>query len=229
VETISVDVRVLATTNRDIEQTVREGKFRQDLFYRLNVIPLRLPALNERGGDVLILAEYFAGKYASAYGMGPQVFAEDARSWLASYDWPGNVRELQNLMERAVLLAQGGPIQQRHFLLDGDTWGIDVPEADVLPTCADGTGGGSATAGGPGNGSGGGAEMTGLGVSPAPPASLKEAVSVMPLHEMEKQLILKSLDETSGNRTMAAQLLGISVRTLRNKLNEYREQGLDVP
>ncbi|GAB6126783.1 sigma-54 dependent transcriptional regulator [Humidesulfovibrio idahonensis] len=229
VETISVDVRVLATTNRDIEQTVREGKFRQDLFYRLNVIPLRLPALNERGGDVLILAEYFAGKYASAYGMGPQVFAEDARSWLASYDWPGNVRELQNLMERAVLLAQGGPIQQRHFLLDGDTWGIDVPEADALPACADGSGSsGGAGAVGPGNGSGSSAEMTGLGVSPAPPASLKEAVSVMPLHEMEKQLILKSLDETSGNRTMAAQLLGISVRTLRNKLNEYREQGLEI-
>jgi len=221
VETISVDVRVLATTNRDIEQTVREGKFRQDLFYRLNVIPLRLPALNERGGDVLILAEYFAGKYASAYGMGPQVFAEDARSWLASYDWPGNVRELQNLMERAVLLAQGGPIQQRHFLLDGDTWGIDVPEGDALPACADGS------ASSPGSAAGG-SEMVALGAAPAPPANLKEAMSVMPLHEMEKQLILKSLDETSGNRTMAAQLLGISVRTLRNKLNEYREQGLEI-
>jgi DNA-binding NtrC family response regulator len=215
VETISVDVRVLATTNRDIEQTVREGKFRQDLFYRLNVIPLRLPALNERGGDVLILAEYFAAKYATAYGMGPQVFAEDARSWLASYDWPGNVRELQNLMERAVLLAQGGPIQQRHFLLDGDTWGIDLPEGDNQHAPSDAAAPASAAS----------PDMTG---QPQPPTNLKEAMSVMPLHEMEKQLILKSLDETSGNRTMAAQLLGISVRTLRNKLNEYREQGLEV-
>jgi len=227
VETISVDVRVLATTNRDIEQTVREGKFRQDLFYRLNVIPLRLPALSERGGDVLILAEYFAGKYAAAYGMGPQVFADDARSWLASYDWPGNVRELQNLMERAVLLAQGGPIQQRHFLLDGDTWGIDLPEADVQAAAADDAAHAAATgqlcadAHEP---------LAAHAVSghPAPPATLKDALSVMPLHEMEKQLILKSLDETSGNRTLAAQLLGISVRTLRNKLNEYREQGLEV-
>ncbi|MDO9082945.1 MAG: sigma-54 dependent transcriptional regulator, partial [Humidesulfovibrio sp.] len=133
VETIGVDVRVLATTNRDLDQAVREGAFRQDLFYRLNVIPLRLPALHERGDDVLLLSDYFAAKYATAYGMGPQVFAEDARSWLASYDWPGNVRELQNLMERAVLLAQGGPIQQRHFLLDGDTWGIDVPEMSNAP------------------------------------------------------------------------------------------------
>ncbi|WP_461661349.1 sigma-54 interaction domain-containing protein [Humidesulfovibrio sp.] len=217
VETIGVDVRVLATTNRDLDQTVREGKFRQDLFYRLNVIPLRLPALHERGDDVLLLADYFAGKYATAYGMGPQVFAEDARSWLASYDWPGNVRELQNLMERAVLLAQGGPIQQRHFLLDGDTWGIDVADVvDVADTTE------AAPAPLP------------TGQAPAstapgqPPATLRDALSVMPLHEMEKQLILKSLDETSGNRTLAAQLLGISVRTLRNKLNEYREQGLEV-
>jgi len=230
VETISVDVRVLATTNRDIEQTVREGKFRQDLFYRLNVIPLRLPALSERGDDVLILAEYFAGKYASAYGMGPQAFAEEARSWLASYGWPGNVRELQNLMERAVLLAQGGPIQQRHFLLDGDTWGIDLPEGEVQnpPSCSSACSpGGSfadSSAGAPGS-STSSADSTG---SPPPPTNLKDAISVMPLHEMEKQLILKSLNETSGNRTLAAQLLGISVRTLRNKLNEYREQGLEV-
>ncbi|MBI5520281.1 MAG: sigma-54-dependent Fis family transcriptional regulator [Desulfovibrio sp.] len=222
VETIGVDVRVLATTNRDIEQTVREGKFRQDLFYRLNVIPLRLPALCERGNDVMLLADYFAAKYAAAYGMGPQVFAEDAKAWLASYDWPGNVRELQNLMERAVLLAQSGPIQQRHFLLDGDTWGIDLPEGDAHQHEAAPTGAAGA-AEGPSP-----ALQAEAMPQPAPPASLKDALSVMPLHEMEKQLILKSLDETSGNRTLAAQLLGISVRTLRNKLNEYREQGLEV-
>jgi len=214
VETIAVDVRVLATTNRDIEQAVRDGKFRQDLFYRLNVIPLRLPALCERGDDVLVLADYFAAKYAAAYGMGPQAFADDAKAWLRSYDWPGNVRELQNLMERAVLLAQGGPIQQRHFLLDSDSWGIDIPEGDAAAPAA-----GAAPA----------VSVPPLEASPPPPASPLEALSVMPLHEMEKQLILKSLDETSGNRTLAAQLLGISVRTLRNKLNEYREQGLEVP
>ncbi|MBA4356510.1 MAG: sigma-54-dependent Fis family transcriptional regulator, partial [Desulfovibrio sp.] len=169
--------------------------------------------LSERGDDVLLLADYFVGKYAAAYGMGVQVFAEDARAWLASYEWPGNVRELQNLMERAVLLAQGRPIQQQHFLLDGDTWGIDVVEPvasgqpDTLP---------------------GQAEPAAALPTSQPPASLRDALSVMPLHEMERQLIFKSLDETSGNRTLAAQLLGISVRTLRNKLNEYREQGLEV-
>ncbi len=219
VETISVDVRVLATTNRDLDQAVREGKFRQDLFYRLNVIPLRLPALSERGDDVLLLADFFAAKYATAYGMGPQVFVEDARTWLASYDWPGNVRELQNLMERAVLLAQGNPIQQRHFLLDGDTWGIDVVEVGDMGNPADDTGIAPAPLStGQGEASASGQAAT----------ALRDVLSVMPLHEMEKQLILKSLDETSGNRTLAAQLLGISVRTLRNKLNEYREQGLEV-
>jgi len=228
VETISVDVRVLATTNRDLDQTVREGKFRQDLFYRLNVIPLRLPALSERGEDVLLLADYFAAKYATAYGMGQQAFAEDARAWLASYDWPGNVRELQNLMERAVLLAQGNPIQQRHFLLDGDTWGIDVPEASSQPDTSGAIGAIDATGAAPAPLPTGQAPGPASAGSGQPPATLRDALSVMPLHEMEKQLILKSLDETSGNRTLAAQLLGISVRTLRNKLNEYREQGLEV-
>ncbi len=225
VETIGVDVRVLATTNRDIEQTVREGKFRQDLFYRLNVIPLRLPALCERGDDVLVLADFFAGKYAAAYGMGPQVFADDAKAWLASYEWPGNVRELQNLMERAVLIAQGGPIQQRHFLLDGDTWGIDIVEApeDAAGATPQAPGISQST----GQSTGQAASQT-MNQPTGQQATLRDVLSVMPLHEMEKQLILKSLDETSGNRTMAAQLLGISVRTLRNKLNEYREQGLEV-
>jgi len=120
-------------------------------------------------------------------------------------------------MERAVLLAQGNPIQQRHFLLDGDTWGIDLPEGEAPLTTSDA----------PASPHCAPASPEALS-QPAPPATLKEAVSVMPLHEMEKQLILKSLDETSGNRTLAAQLLGISVRTLRNKLNEYREQGMEV-
>ncbi|MEF2144551.1 MAG: sigma-54 dependent transcriptional regulator [Desulfovibrionaceae bacterium] len=201
VETVSVDVRVLATTNRDIEQTMREGKFRQDLYYRLNVIPLKLPALRERGDDVLLLAEYFVNKYCAAYGLGRLAFAEEAKAWLMEYDWPGNVRELQNLMERAVLLAGQGPIVKAHFLIDPDAWQPDDLEAAAQEA-----------------------------VSSAPePASPEEALSVMPLHEMEKRLVLKSLNETGGNRTQAADLLGISVRTLRNKINEYKQLGLDVP
>lgn len=202
VETVNVDVRVLATTNRDIESTVKEGKFRQDLFYRLNVIPLKLPALKERGEDVVLLAEYFVNKFSATYGLGQLAFTEEAKAWLMDYDWPGNVRELQNLMERAVLLAGQGPIQPRHFLMGDEQWTPDDLtdiDADQQAACESG-----------------------------PPATPEEALSVMPIHEMEKRLILKSLEETTGNRTRAAELLGISVRTLRNKLNEYKKQGLDI-
>jgi DNA-binding NtrC family response regulator len=202
VETVSVDVRVLATTNRDIEGAVREGKFRQDLFYRLNVIPLKLPALKERGDDVSLLAEFFINKFAATYGLGQLAITENAKQWLMDYDWPGNVRELQNLMERAVLLAGQGPIQTRHFLMGDEQWTPD----DLAGVSADQKAASEA----------------------APPTSMDEALSVMPLHEMEKRLILKSLEETTGNRTRAAELLGISVRTLRNKLNEYKKQGMDV-
>jgi DNA-binding NtrC family response regulator len=199
VETVGVDVRVLATTNRDIEQTVQEGKFRQDLFYRLNVIPLRLPALRDRGEDALLLADFFVAKYCAAYSMPRPPFADEARQWLLEYDWPGNVRELQNLMERAVLLAGSGPVTPAHFLMDPDAWQPESLEAAAAETDV------------------------------APPETGDEALSVMPLHEMEKRLVLKSLNETGGNRTQAAELLGISVRTLRNKINEYKQLGLTVP
>ncbi|MDD3312295.1 sigma-54 dependent transcriptional regulator [Pseudodesulfovibrio sp.] len=202
VETVKVDVRVLATTNRDIEASVADGEFRQDLFYRLNVIPLKLPPLHERGGDVLLLAEFFVAKFCAAYGLPRLPFAEEARQWLLDYDWPGNVRELQNLMERAVLLAGDGPVSPRHFLMGDEDWDPDdIGEVDAGQRAV---------------------------AEAAPPATPEEAVSVMPIHEMEKRLILQSLAETTGNRTRAAELLGISVRTLRNKLNEYKKQGLDV-
>jgi DNA-binding NtrC family response regulator len=199
VETVKVDVRVLATTNRDIEKTVNEGKFRQDLFYRLNVIPLKLPSLKERGNDVILLADFFTGKFTATYGLDQLAFTEEAKKWLMEYEWPGNVRELQNLMERAVLLAGQGPIQPRHFLMGDEQWTPD----DLSSLDADQK-----------------------AISEAgPPSTPGEALSVMPLHEMEKRLILKSLEETTGNRTRAAELLGISVRTLRNKLNEYKKSG----
>jgi len=224
-ETVHVDVRVLATTNRRMEETLAEGKFRQDLYYRLNVIPLKLPPLRERGEDVPRLAQFFVEKFRKAYGLPPLTFANDARQWLLAYDWPGNVRELQNLMERAVLLAGSGPIRKAHFLLDTDSW-TDVPGEDTWdapqPPEAD--------------------------VEEAPDqeeedfdptgssamhlfdqAPIVDPGEVMPLDVMERHMIIKSLDHTEGNRTQAAQLLGISVRTLRNKLNEYRKLGIDVP
>ncbi|GFK93287.1 Transcriptional regulatory protein ZraR [Fundidesulfovibrio magnetotacticus] len=210
VETVGVDVRVLATTNRRLEQYVEEGKFRQDLYYRLNVIPLKLPPLRERGGDILGLAGFFVDKFRKAYGLGRLDFSAAARDWLLAHDWPGNVRELQNLMERAVLLAGDGPIDTVHFLLEGD----EFPLAEEQPVVSM-------------------ERVTSLSAPPeepqAPGAEGHLPPGIVPLDVLERQMILKSLDQTSGNRTQAALLLGISVRTLRNKLSEYRQQGLEVP
>lgn len=241
-ETIKVDVRVLATTNRNLEGWVKDGKFRQDLYFRLNVIPLRLPALHERGNDVLDLAMFFINMYVNEYQLPKMTLSQSAVAWLTSYAFPGNVRELQNLMERAVLLANGHPIEPRHFLLENEEWPLfeddsegDSPEEETVT------------------------------FAPAPEEEQQEAVEserilddsdstetqeketkpqqekaatdgtsdilkgpVIPLHEMERLMIIKGLEATSGNRTQAAEILGISVRTLRNKLNEYRNQGKPV-
>lgn len=219
-ETVRVDVRVLATTNRNLEAWVKEGHFRQDLFFRLNVIPLRLPSLRERGDDVLELAQFFITMYVREYGLSPTQLSESAVDWLMAYDFPGNVRELQNLMERAVLLANGRPIEPAHFLLDPDAWplfedGGPNCGAESLDTAAEGS---LPYDTGP------------LQSSPQPTEGASSSLNgpVIPLHEMERIMILKGLDVTAGNRTQAAEILGISVRTLRNKLNEYRALGIEV-
>ena len=215
-ETLPVDVRVLATTNRDLEGWVAEGKFRQDLFFRLNVIPLRLPALRERGEDILELARFFVDMYTKEYGLPRAEFSEEATAWLRGYDWPGNVRELQNLMERAVLLSGGAPIASVHFLLDPDAWPL-FEESD-LPGDADAPDGASV----------GSVDTPISAASGATSPDQAFQGAVIPLHEMERLMIAKGLEQTQGNRTQAAELLGISVRTLRNKLNEYRTQGLEI-
>ena len=204
-ETIKVNVRVLATTNRNLEEWVKEGQFRQDLYFRLNVIPLKLPALAERGDDVLELAHFFIDMYTKEYSLPPAQVSAEAMTWLGTYDWPGNVRELQNLMERAVLLAGGNSIEPCHFLLDPDNWPLF--EEEGVEECTTQSASSESGNGNCSNFSG----------------------SVIPIHEMERILILKGLEQTSGNRTQAADLLGISVRTLRNKLNEYRSQGMEIP
>lgn len=217
-ETVSVDVRVLATTNRDLEDWVKQGKFRQDLYFRLNVIPLRLPSLRDRGNDVLELARFFVDMYVREYNLPPVRISDDAARWLKEYSFPGNVRELQNLMERAVLLANGQEIVPAHFLLESDDWPLFEDEntdsvADEETASVEEE---ASTA------------IIGekVGSLTALPESLGGAV--IPLHEMERIMIAKGLVATSGNRTQAAELLGISVRTLRNKLNEYRAQGNPV-
>jgi two-component system response regulator FlrC len=175
---IPIDVRVIATTNRDIDTTVKAGKFRPDLYYRLNVIPIKLPPLRERREDILPLAEYFVRKYNQIDNRNVQGFTEDAAQTLLQLDWPGNVRELENVTERAVLLCRGASIDKGDLFLD------------VAP----------------------------------PPGNESSFPMMGSLKEMEKTMIFRALDQTDGNRTHAANLLGISVRTLRNKLHEYRER-----
>ncbi len=206
-KTIQVDVRVLATTNRNLQKSVENGDFREDLYYRLNVFPLKVPPLRERTGDVLLLAQRFLERLSRRYGTKMQGFSAPAAEALARYPWPGNVRELQNLVERAVILAEGPVV---HL----ETLG--------LPT------GGAA-------GRGMAREAaTAVDPPPAPPTP-PATVSVLPapvsadalpsLDEMEKQHILRALECTDGNRTQAAALLKISIRTLRNKLHQYRIEG----
>ena len=237
-ETLKVDVRVLATTNRDLEDWVKQGKFRQDLYFRLNVIPLRLPSLRERSDDVLELAHFFMSMYVREYELPQTVLSPSAIDWLRDYDFPGNVRELQNLMERAVLLANGRPVEPRHFLLENDDWPLfEEDEAECAPGESGSDHGTDAAwadldsvheANGhaaPSEGSSGGQDaLRSLNQSQGDSA-LTSGGAVIPLHEMERIMILKGLEATSGNRTQAADLLGISVRTLRNKLNEYRAAG----
>ncbi|MFO7729103.1 MAG: sigma-54 dependent transcriptional regulator [Desulfonatronovibrio sp.] len=202
-ETVKVDVRVLATTNKNLEECVKQGDFRQDLFYRLNVIPLKLPPLRERGQDILVLAEHFVAHFCSQYSLQKLSLDPDARKWLMEYHWPGNVRELQNLMERAVLLAgPAGIIRTRHFLLNDEDWMEELENEELPGTIESG--------------------------SSEPVSTSFDEGEVISISEMEKRMIIKGLEQTGGNRTQASELLGISVRTLRNKLNEYKKEGLVI-
>ncbi|MDQ0466166.1 DNA-binding NtrC family response regulator [Caulobacter ginsengisoli] len=197
---VKVDIRVLATSNRDLVQAVKDGIFREDLLYRLNVVNLRLPPLRERPGDVTALAEHFVKKYAAANGMPERPLSADAKRRLATHRWPGNVRELENAMHRAVLLSTGPEIEEFAIRLpDGQPMSGAAPEAAVARTA-----------------------------SMAAEAASRNFVGST-VAEVEQQLILDTLSHCLGNRTHAANILGISIRTLRNKLKEYSEAGVSVP
>lgn len=174
---IPVDVRVVATTNRDIRKEVQAGRFREDLYYRLNVIPLMVPSLRERKGDVRLLVDYFVKRFSQE---GLKKIAPEVMSRLEAYQWPGNVRELQNACERAVLLSPDEVLTAESFLLGSLEQLVSPSEGDALRL------------------------FSGLSVA-----------------EAEKRLIIETLRVTGNNKTKAAELLGISIRTLRNKLHDY--------
>jgi len=183
-----------------MQEEVKKGNFREDLYFRLNVITLHMPSLRDRRDDVRPLAEHFIEKYSKANGLPARKLSEQALAKLTQYHWPGNVRELENTMHRTVLLATGNVIEPDAILLQG---------APQQPTMAVNTGP-TATMPKPASGNTGG--LVGRTVD-----------------SVEQELILDTLSYCLGNRTHAANILGISIRTLRNKLKAYNEQGVAVP
>jgi len=196
---IKVNIRVLATSNRNLTEEVKAGRFREDLYFRLNVINLHLPALRERKDDILPLANYFIGKYSKANGLATKKLSDKGLAKLQNYRWPGNVRELENAMHRAVLMASGDAIDENAILLSGQNEPAQAPAPPQLVKSAGGTEGGT----------GGLVGKT--------------------VENVERDLIIDTLSHCLGNRTHAANILGISIRTLRNKLKAYGEQGYSVP
>ena len=206
---VKVDIRILATSNRDLTQAVRQGTFREDLLYRLNVVNVRIPALRERPGDILALAEHFAKKYAAANGVGDRPISAEARRRLVSHRWPGNVRELENAMHRAVLLSVGPEVDDQSIRLP------DGQPLNAAPVSDAAAGAAARAAQAAGSASFGEANLA---------AFVGQTVAVV-----EQKLILDTLTHCFGNRTHAANILGISIRTLRNKLKEYSEAGVAIP
>jgi DNA-binding NtrC family response regulator len=195
---VKVNIRLLATSNRNLEDEVQAGNFREDLYFRLNVITLTLPSLRDRPRDIPALAQHFVKKYSASNGIEERPLSEDAMTKLQGHLWRGNVRELENTIHRAVLLARGDSIGPEAVLLGGQN-----PAASPKPAM-----GAAAQA----------------EAQPAQPGFVGKTMA-----QVEQDLIIGTLNHCLGNRTHAANILGISIRTLRNKLREYGENGVPVP
>lgn len=195
---VKVNIRILATSNRNLLEHAKAGKFREDLYYRLNVINVALPPLRERKEDIMPLADYFLAKYSKANGLPTRKFTDGALAKMQHYQWPGNVRELENIMHRAVLMAQGPAIDEAAVMLPQQFMGSAMPvmvSSNASPESAANT--------------------------PRPEGFDVAKLVGRSVADVEKDLILQTLDHCLGNRTHAANILGISIRTLRNKLREY--------
>jgi DNA-binding NtrC family response regulator len=210
-EPIAIDTRVLATTNRNLEEMVAQGGFRADLYYRLNVIPLTLPALRERKSDIELLVRHYMKQFL---GEGVAELPREVLAALVAYPWPGNIRELQNAVERAAILSRGATPRESDFLLNHakqvmpqisnlrEDIRVSHESAEEVDDLEDDA-----------------LESLNMSVPSDAPMMIRSGTTVQ---EMEKALILETLRSTGNNRTQAAKLLGISIRTLRNKLSEYR-------
>ena len=198
---VKIDVRIIATSNRNMEEEVQAKTFREDLYYRLNVVNLMLPALRERPLDVALLADHFNKKYSESNGIPFKPLSAESRQLLTRHTWRGNVRELENTLHRAVLLASGAEIGPEAIILSGGPLGgVQDPVVAQAASAA-----ASVISGAKSN-------LVGKTVA-----------------EVERDLIIDTLSHCLGNRTHAANILGISIRTLRNKLKQYSDEGIPVP
>lgn len=198
---MKVNVRIIAATNRDLASMVRRGQFREDLYYRLNVVPLKIPSLRERRADILDLAKFFSEVSSHLNGRPVRVFSKAAEEKLLQWSWPGNVRELENVVERAVLYATGGLIEVQDLAFDENQPGILSNYNMYAPNSQ--------------------TQVSSVQMSAGASQGTSSLAPGMTVSEAERLLIMKTLEHTAQNRTKAAKLLGISIRTLRNKLHEY--------
>jgi DNA-binding NtrC family response regulator len=188
---MKVDIRIIATTNKDLLAEVKKQTFREDLYFRLNVIPLHLPSLRDRRADIPFLARHFLRKYDSRTAPQFRTFSDASMSGMMAYPWPGNVRELENAVNRAIVLASAEEICSQRL--------------DLVPT-----------------------EITPRGLPPTGAVDLR-GLGGRKLDQIERDAIIATLVQTDGNRTKAAEVLGISIRCLRNKLQLYASQGVRAP
>ncbi|PCI99721.1 MAG: sigma-54-dependent Fis family transcriptional regulator [Alphaproteobacteria bacterium] len=216
-DVIKVDVRILATSNRNLEDSVRKGEFREDLYFRLNVVNIPLPPLRDRPSDIKRLSQMFADKYAEANGIDRKAVSKEAEDKLLNCSWRGNIRELENTMHRAILMATQDDIEAEAIFIQSDGLSVNLAPAANTP------------------------DPAGVSNAQTPPTTTNVAAPAIQnqngvesmigrtIAAVERDMILNTLDHCLGNRTHAANILGISIRTLRNKLNQYKGEGVNVP
>ncbi|MGH1403540.1 MAG: sigma-54-dependent transcriptional regulator [Alphaproteobacteria bacterium] len=215
---LKVDVRIIATSNRNLQESVQKGEFREDLYFRLNVVNIPLPPLRDRPSDVKRLSQFFADKYAETNGVEKKTLSAQAEQKLISCRWRGNIRELENTMHRAILISVEPEIEADAIFIQSEGFG-EEPAAAPAQSAPSPTGVS-------------GAKQEQSEQSPDSAVQNPGAVEGIigrTIADVEREMVINTLDHCLGNRTHAANILGISIRTLRNKLNQYKDDGIEIP
>ena len=205
-EPIKADVRIIAATNRNLEEQVKVGRFREDLYFRLAVFPIHIPELHKRAGDILPLADFFLKRYRLNIGRDDLIFGQSALDVLPQYNWPGNVRELENIIQRAVLLCDGSEIGAEHLEISAQSHPNESVSSHTLRENPE----------------------NGTNIASNSIGQQGQVSGASDMNSVEREHILKVLAQVGGNRSKAVQILGISERALRYKLKSYKEAGFEV-